>query len=135
MQHLRLPAVLWVLAAISLTAATAEREFETTPETVAKCLASLDAWIIAQPKAVRPLPGIVFDLSKCKGITLGGVGVSQSDLCQWAADLIAKASGVRLPVLKGQLTGRKLKLELLATPAQFVKATGLSADLFDQVGD
>ena len=120
MQHLRLPIVLWVLAAISLTAATAQREFETTPEAVAKCLASLDTWIIAQPKAVRPLPGVSFDLNKCKGITLSGADVSQSDLAQRAAELIANASGVRLPVIKGHPTGRTIKLELLATPAQFV---------------
>lgn len=135
MQHLRLSTVLWVLAATSLTSATAQRTFETTPETVAKCLASIDTWIIAQPKAVRPLPGISFDLNKCKGITLRGAGVSQSDLGQWAADLTANASGLRLPILNGHTSGRTLKLELLTTPAQLVRATGLGADLFDQVGD
>jgi len=134
-QHLRLTTVLWVLVAINLTGATAQREFETTPEAVAKRLALLDTWIIAQPKAVRPHPGISFDLNKCKGITLRGVGASQSDLGQRAADLVANASGVRLPVLKGHPAGRTLELELLATPAQLARATGLGVDLFEQVGE
>ncbi len=135
MQHLWLSIVLCHCAAFSLTAGIASQEIETNPQTVARCLASLDAWIIAQPKAVRPLPGVSFQLNRCKGIVMEGTGHDGADLGEQASAFIASASGVQLPVLKRPTSGRTLKLEMLATSRQFAEATGLGAELFDQVGD
>lgn len=135
MQHLRLSIFLCYCAAFSLTAGLASQEIETNPQTVARCLASLDAWIIAQPKAVRPLPGVSFQLNQCKGIVLEGTGHDGADLGEQASAFIASAAGVQLPVLKSHTSERTLKLEMLATPRQFAEATGLGAELFEQIGD
>jgi hypothetical protein len=135
MQHLRLSIVLCHCAAFSLTAGAASQEIETNPQAVARCLASLDAWIIAQPKAVRPLPGVSFPLDRCEGIVMEGPGLDGADLGEQASASIASASGVRLPVLKGHSSGRTLKLEMLAASGQFAEAAGLSAELCEQIGD
>ena len=76
----------WTLAA----------DMETTPQGVAKTLTGLDTWILAQPKALAPLPGESFDLSACKGFVITDV---PRELAQQAADRLAAASGVRLPLL------------------------------------
>jgi hypothetical protein len=135
MQRRPFPPFLWLLAAFGSIAATPPPELETKPQAVAQCLASLDAWIIAQPKAVRVVPGVSFELRQCKGIVLEGTGQSGSELAERAAALIASASGVRLPVLRGQSSGRTLKIEMLATPQEFAQVTGLGKELYDQIGD
>jgi len=57
MRYLRVLSVLSYLAALSAAAESASQGIETNAQNVARCLASLDASIVAQPKAVRPLPG------------------------------------------------------------------------------
>jgi hypothetical protein len=125
----------WNRAALGLAAGSASPELETDPPAVAQCLASLDAWIIAQPKAVRALPGVSFQLDRCEGIVVEAMGRDAADLGEQAAAVVASASGVRLPVLKSRASARTLKLEMLATPRQFGDAAGLGAGLFDQIGD
>jgi len=111
------------------------QETETNPPTVARCLAALDTWIIAQPKAVRPLPGAAFPLNQCEGIVIEGMGPDGADLGERASAFMASASGVQLPVLKSHTSGRTLALEMPALPRQFAEATGSGAELFDQIGD
>ena len=135
MKPFHLPIVLSYCAAFTLTAGPASQEIETNPPTVARCLAALDTWIIAQPKAVRPLPGAAFPLNQCEGIVIEGAGPDGADLGERASAFIASASGVQLPVLKSHTSGRTLELEMLALPRQFAEATGLGAERFDQIGD
>jgi Glycosyl hydrolase family 20, domain 2 len=135
MPYLRLSILLAFWAAVSVVAKTASQGLETNPQAVARCLASLDAWIVAQPKAVRPLPGVSFSLARCKGIVLEGAGQAGVGLSEQASAAIAIASGVQLPVLKRPASGRTVRLVMLADPRQFAKATGLGAELFEQIGD
>ncbi len=121
--------------AFGLTVPAAPVELETNPEAVARCLASLDAWIIPQPKAVRSLPGAAFQLHRCTGIVLEGAGNHGAQLGEQASIAIASASGVQLPVLNRHASTRVLKLEMPGSPQQFAKATGLATDLFEKIGD
>jgi hypothetical protein len=135
MQHLRLWIVLCYGAAFGSADGFASQEIETNPPTIARCLASLDTWIIAQPKAVRTRPGVSFQLSNCRGIVMEGMGHDGADLGAQASSFIASASGVQLPVQKSHTSGRTLTLKMLATPQEFAEATGLGAELFEQIGD
>ncbi|SPE57283.1 exported hypothetical protein [Verrucomicrobia bacterium] len=135
MPHLPLWLLLCYGAALASSDGLASQEIETNPPTVARCLTSLDAWIIAQPKAVRTRPGVSFQLSNCKGIVMQGMGQDGADLGAQASAFIASASGVHLPIQKSHTSGRTLTLELLATPQEFAEATGLGVELFEQIGD
>lgn len=64
-----------------------------------------------------------------------GMGHDGADLGAQASAFIASASGVQLPVPKSRTSGRALTLEMLATPQAFAEATGLGAELFEQIGD
>jgi hypothetical protein len=66
-------------------------------QATAKILTSLDAWIVAQPKIARPIPGVSFNLADCKGI-IAGPDVPR-ELAQQLAQSLAAASGVQLPIL------------------------------------
>jgi hypothetical protein len=71
---------------------------ETNPTNVAKLLASAEAWLLPQPKAVA-LCEEPFDLRKCKGIRLAGC-----DDARLKADfpaLLLERSGVRLKASNG----------------------------------
>ncbi len=124
--------VLGNCAAFGLTVGVGSPELETDPQAVARCLTSLDAYVIAQPKAVRQLPGATFQLNRCKGIFLQG---TSAELGEQASNSLASACAIRLPVLKRRTAGRTLTLEMVDNPQQFAKATGLGTELFEKIED
>ena len=78
MRMLHVSLIFHCCATLSLLAGT--QAFETDPQAVAQCLASLDTWIIAQPKTVLALPGASFPLNQCKGVVVEGTGDSGAEL-------------------------------------------------------
>ena len=76
------------LAGVCVLLISAWASAEQDAQSVAKALTAMDAWILAQPKSVEPLPGVSFDLAGCKGIVAEG-GDGARDLRPWAAERLA----------------------------------------------
>ncbi len=106
---------------------------ETTAEAVAKVLASLDTWILAQPKMVRALPGVSFDLTTCKGIE-SEASEKLNGLLQWASGHLSETSGVSLPLLAPPSTGPVIKITLVDRFEQYPFPADGDADLFNKLG-
>ncbi len=105
---------------------------ETTPHGVAKVLTGLDTWILVQPKALAPLPGESFDLSVCKGFAVAGI---PHQLAQQAADRLAAASGVRLPLLDAPPARPVVSLVLATEKGEFPPTLKVDAAIFRQLGE
>ncbi len=135
MNRFRLSLLLCAYAALSLAAGPAPAPLATNAQAVAQSLAALDTWIIAQPKAVRALPGVAFQLDRCRGVALKGLRRDETGVGEWAAGRIAAASGVRLAVWPHRAPRRTIALQRLDTARQFVQATGLGAEMFELLGD
>ncbi|MFA6242117.1 MAG: glycoside hydrolase family 20 zincin-like fold domain-containing protein [Candidatus Hydrogenedentales bacterium] len=106
---------------------------EQDAQSVAKSLAAVDTWVLAQPKSVETLPGVSFDLATCKGIVAGG-GDAARNLRQRAADRLAGMSGVRLPLLESS-EGPVVALVLADAPAKFPSAAKVDEAALAQLGD
>ena len=100
---------------------------------VAKALTAMDAWILAQPKSVEPLPRVSFDLAGCKGIVAEG-GDGARDLRPWVVERLAGASGVRLPLLDSA-EGPAVALVLADALGKFPAAAKIDDAAFAQLGD
>jgi hypothetical protein len=95
---------------------------------VAKALSAMDAWVVAQPKSVEPLPGVAFDLARCKGI------VGAGELGQWAVERLAETSGVRLPLIESA-QGPIVALVLADAPAKFPAVAKVNDAPYTQLGE
>jgi len=109
--------------------------WETNATSVAQCLAALDTWILAPPKAVQVSPGVTLDLRQCRGITWSGSGPGQAELAQSATNLLTGAGGRSLRLLSNHSSKYAVALEWLRDRHQFSRTTQLDAGLFDRLGD
>ncbi len=100
---------------------------------VAQALTAMDAWVLAPPKSVEPLPGVSFDLAGCTGIVAMG-GDAARELQSWTAGRLATASGVQLPLLD-VLKSPALVIALADSPEQFPAAARIDGAAFAQLGD
>ncbi|HPO14870.1 MAG TPA: glycoside hydrolase family 20 zincin-like fold domain-containing protein [Candidatus Hydrogenedentes bacterium] len=89
---------LFLISACFTAPIPAQESVQNTAEEVSKTLTSLDTWILAQPKVVQALPGVSFDITSAKGISIKPENQQTSELAQWAAARLAVALGVELSV-------------------------------------
>jgi hypothetical protein len=99
----------------------------------AAALAAMDTWIVAQPKVVEPLPEISFDLSACEGI-VGALNDEARAVAEWAAERLAAASGVRLPLVESP-EGPAIALMFANSPTAFPTAAKIDEAAFATLGD
>ncbi|HPG66813.1 MAG TPA: glycoside hydrolase family 20 zincin-like fold domain-containing protein [Candidatus Hydrogenedentes bacterium] len=105
---------------------------EQDAQTVATALSGMDAWILAPPKSVEPLPGVSFDLADCKGIVCVGEGARE--LRPWAAARLAAMSGVTRSLLESA-DGPAVALVLVDEPTASPPVAGIDDATLAQLGD
>ena len=120
-----------VTAAITAVLAVTAARADESPEPVAKTLASMDVWILAQPKYVAPIPGVTFDLAQCRGMT-AWAGKGSQALQEWTARRLAETSGVQIPVLP---FAPQIMLTLADTPDQYPARIKMDGRMLAQMGD